>query len=705
MSSTVPASSGLASIAAIDVVVIVLYFVLVAIFSLRRDSSESQKSAQGESKEAQYFLASRSMSWWAIGCSLFASNIGSEHFIGLAGSGAHVGICVGAGEWVSVFSLLLLCHIFGPFYLQSRVFTMPQYLEQRYSPACRTFFAILSMVGFVLVKISVALYAGGTLFKVLLGWDMMSSAIGLILATGMYTVIGGMRSVVYTEVLQTGVLIGGGLILMGMAFAAVGGMDGLYEKLPAAGLGHIFQPTSHPDFPWTGIVLGLPFMSIWYWCTDQVTVQRILTAKDLSNAKAGALMAACLKILPVFLIVFPGMIASTLYSLDQPNSAFPVLVAKLMPPGLLGLMVAAIMAALMSSLASTFNSASTIFTMDFWLRRRSADPSQNGRQATVVGRFATVAMTILGIFWMSLIENFSTQLYVYTHKIMSYFAPPIAVVFLAGVLWPRANAKGAIYTLYIGGSIGMARFLLELGLNSSGTAAVTGFLAWFAMSNFLHFCASLVLFCTFILVIVSLSDAPPPLSQVEGLTWRWHQRVHQHSDQSDLSRLVHSPRSDDVAAAFSMLPPTPSCHRSQAQHHELTDMEPALASASQVNLEHSDSSYFRYAKSDSIVTIALTELDGDSYDGVSPAANDSQHGSTPPAEQCHTPSFSARRPSVDNSSAPFGEPEVPNETSGMPQEDSQEPQAELFVDRWQQRHRTITVALVLTMIFLFSYFA
>src|SRR5688572_4559726 len=314
-----------ANLVALDLAIIALYFAgvfAIGFYFIRKGRTT-----------ADYFLASRDAAWWAIGASLFSSNIGSEHFIGLAGSGAASGLAVGHFEWLAAMILLVLAWVFVPFYLRSNVYTMPEFLERRYNAACRTYLAGISLVAYVFTKISVGIVAGAIVLQAVLGWSMWKSALALVVATGVYTVAGGLAAVIYTEVMQTVVLIVGALALMFIGLDQVGGFAGLEARVPE-GFFHMMKPPDHPDFPWTGIFFGAPILAVWYWCTDQVIVQRVLAAKDEGHAKAGAVLAGFLKILPVFMLVVPGMIARALYpeemSVDS-NSAFPLLVVRLMP--------------------------------------------------------------------------------------------------------------------------------------------------------------------------------------------------------------------------------------------------------------------------------------------------------------------------------------------------------------------------------------
>ncbi|HYE65163.1 MAG TPA: sodium:solute symporter [Pyrinomonadaceae bacterium] len=499
---------GTAQLVAIDYLVLGVYFLVIFAIGFY--------FARKERTTTDYFLASRDVAWWAIGASLFASNIGSEHFIGLAGTGAASGLAVGHFEWLASLILLILGWVFIPFYLRSNVYTMPEFLERRYNSACRTYLATISIVAYIFTKISVAIFAGAIVLRTVLGWDMWQSALALVIATGIYTVAGGLAAVIYTEVIQTVILIGGALALMFIGLDQVGGFEGLRASLPESFF-HMMKPATDPDFPWTGIFFGAPILGIWYWCTDQVIVQRVLSAKDVGHAKGGTVLAGFLKILPVFMLVVPGMIARALYPAEMAadsNAAFPTLVVRLMPVGLQGVMVAAMLAALMSSLASVFNSSSTIFTMDFY---KKLHPTASEHHLVNVGRVATAIMVVLGILWIPFMGRISAQLYVYLQSVQAYISPPIAAVFLLGVFWKRINGTGAIMALLVGFVLGALRFIFEVAYAG---APLTGVLDFYVRMNFLHFAILMFVICVAVLVVVSLLTPAPARDKVRGLTFQ-----------------------------------------------------------------------------------------------------------------------------------------------------------------------------------------
>src|SRR4051812_46601113 len=349
----------------LDIVVILAYFGVLAWIGWWAARKEKAVSSD-------YFLASRDVGWLAVGASLFASNIGSEHLVGLAGTGAASGLAVGHFEWLACFMLLLLGWLFVPFYLRSGVYTMPEFLERRYNSAARTYFSWISVLGYVLTKISVTLYAGGIVVGAVTGSGTWTSAIILIIITGLYTIFGGLRAVIYTEVLQAIVLIVGSATLMFLGLHAVGGWHGMVTRVPP-GFFSMWKPMHDPSFPWTGVIFGAPILGVWYWCTDQHIVQRVLAAKNVKEARRGSILAGYLKILPVFIFIVPGIIAAALYSDVQgpkADTAYAALVTRLLPTGFRGLVLAGMLAALMSSLASAFNSCSTLLTWDVYRKLR-----------------------------------------------------------------------------------------------------------------------------------------------------------------------------------------------------------------------------------------------------------------------------------------------------------------------------------------------
>jgi len=503
----------MARIAGLDILIIALYFAILL--------GISWWSALREKKiSSDYFLAGRDVGWLAIGASLFASNIGSEHLVGLAGTGASSGLAVGHFEWLACLILLLLGWLFVPFYLKSGVYTMPEFLERRYNPAARWYLTTVSIVAYVLTKISVTLYAGAIVVREVTGMGMWTSAAAIVIVTGAYTIAGGLRAVIYTEVAQTVVLILGSLLLTVLGLQAVGGWEGLRASVPPDFFS-MWKPASDSSFPWTGIIFGAPILGVWYWCTDQVIVQRVLAAKGITDARRGTIFAAYLKILPVFIFVLPGIIAAALYSdirTGATDQAFPALVTRLLPIGLKGLVLAGMLAALMSSLASVFNSCSTLITWDVYRKLR---PQATELQLITVGRIATGLLVFLGLLWIPFMKYISSQLYIYLQSVQAYIAPPIAACFLLGIFFKRLNGTGAVAALYTGLVLGALRLILELNNGAAKTGLADGSLwAWIAEINFLHFAILLFVICTVVLVAVSAFTPAPDQARISGITYR-----------------------------------------------------------------------------------------------------------------------------------------------------------------------------------------
>src|SRR5215467_8106699 len=502
----------------IDIAVIVVYFLVIFAIGF-------YFARKGRTSE-DYFLASRDVGWFAIGASLFVSNISTEHFIGLAGSGATTGLAVGHFEWLACLILLILGWVFVPFYLRSNVFTMPEFLERRFSRSCAVYLASISILAYVFTKISVHLYAAAVVLERVVGWSPLTAAVILVVATGIYTIAGGLAAVIYTDLVQTLILSAGAVILTFIGLHRVGGFAGLRASVPPDYF-HMIKPASDAEFPWTGIFLGAPILGIWYWCTDQVIVQRVLSARDEGHAKAGTIFAGFLKILPVFMLVLPGIIAVALYR-DMFNVspdgrvlngdiAYPTMIINLLPPGLVGLMIAALLAALMGAMSSVFNSASTLVTLDFYKKIR---PAATEHQLVTFGRAMTGVMVVLGLLWVPFIHLISSQLYIYLQSVQAYISPPIASCFIFGILWTRLNASGAISSLLTGFVLGAARFVFEIMDRAHGGRYFeNGLIRGLVDMNFLHYAILMFVICSAVLVIVSLMGPAPERRKLAGLTF------------------------------------------------------------------------------------------------------------------------------------------------------------------------------------------
>jgi len=481
-----------------------LALLAIVVWSVRR----------GTRSPTDYFLAGRHVGWFVVGASIFASNIGSEHIVGLAGTGAKSGVVMGHYELHS-WLVLLLGWVFLPFYLRSGVFTMPEFLERRYGPSARWLLSLTALVGYVLTKISVTIYAGAVVFQALMGIEFWTGALAVVVLTGLYTLIGGLRAVVYTEALQTIVLLAGAVAVTAAGLSAVGGLAGLRAAV-APGELNLFLPADHPEFPWTGMVFAPPIVGLWYWCTDQYIVQRALAGRDETAARRGTIFAAWLKLLPFFLFLLPGVIAAALarsgrLALAEADQAFPALVSALLPSGLRGLVAGGLLAALMSSLAAVFNSASTLFTMDVY---QKLHPTASPRTLVRVGRVATAVLVVSGVAWIPFLRSLSGELYHYLQSVQAYLAPPIAAVFLLGLFWRRINAVGALTSLVGGFVLGMTRLVLELNAD-----ALDGPLLAFVRINFLHFAILLFVVSIALLAGGSLLAAPPAPERIDGLTY------------------------------------------------------------------------------------------------------------------------------------------------------------------------------------------
>src|SRR5215467_15546900 len=459
-----------------DWIFVGLYLAVIAgisIWSIRRKKDSPQ----------DYFLANRNLGWFVIGASILASNIGSEHIVGLAGTAANTGLVMGHYELHS-WIILVLGWVFVPFYMRSMVYTMPEFLERRYNSKSRMLLSVIQLLSYIIAKVSVTIYAGALVVTSFLGVDFWTGAIILVIITGIYTVLGGLHAVMYTETLQAIILIVGSLTLMLVGLHKIGGWHELVSSLPKEKL-NMFPPLSNPDFPWAGILFASPIVGLWYWCTDQHIVQRCLAGRDEKQARRGTIFAAYLKLFPFFIFMIPGLIAYALaqqgkIQLPNGDQAFPTLVKELMPVGLRGLLAGGLLAALMSSLAAVYNACSTLFTMDIYKKYK---PEAGNKELVNVGRITTGIAVILGMIWIPIMKGISGTLYQYLQSVQSYLAPPIAAVFLLGVFYKRINAKGAYTAMVVGFIIGVFRIILELNKES-----LTGFFYDFATLNFLYFC-------------------------------------------------------------------------------------------------------------------------------------------------------------------------------------------------------------------------
>lgn len=498
------------SLATLDWIVIAGYFLLLL-------GIAAWVILQKQENSEDYFLAGRNMGWFVVGASIFASNIGSEHVVGLAGSGAGDRFPLLIYE-LHAWVVVLLGWLFLPFYVRSGVFTMPEFLEKRFNPRARWFLSLFSLAAYVLTKVSVTLYAGGIVISTLLDISFMQGALATVILTGIYTVLGGMRAVVYTETLQAIILVVGAATLTVLGLGAAGGWGSVVEEVGPEYM-DMWRSMDDPDYPWHWLVLSSTIVGIWYWCTDQVIVQRVLTAKNIKEARRGSIFGAFLKLMPVFLFLIPGVIALVLkqrgeLAWETPDQAFPSLMMHVLPAGLRGLVAAGLMAALMSSLASVFNSCSTLFTVDIYKKIR---PDASEKRLVRVGRIATTVVVLLGILWVPIIEQLAGgSLYNYLQNVQSYIAPPITAVFLLGIFSSRINSNGALVTLFSGLAIAAVRLILEV---MKGSLNPDSFLFTIADMNFLKFSSFFFLYCVAATIVVSLLSAKPAKERLSGLTF------------------------------------------------------------------------------------------------------------------------------------------------------------------------------------------
>ncbi|XP_029584559.1 sodium/myo-inositol cotransporter 2 isoform X1 [Salmo trutta] len=583
---------GVPTLVTVDIVVLVVYFLLVLAVGLWSMWKTKRSTVDG------YFLAGKSMSWWPVGTSLFASNVGSGHFMGLAGSGAAAGISAVAYEWNGMLMVLLLGWLFLPIYIASGVTTMPEYLQKRFGgKRIQLFIAILYLFIYIFTKISVDMYAGAVFIQQALQWNIYVAVVVLLLITALYTVAGGLAAVIYTDAAQTGIMLIGALTLMGFSFAEVGGWNALLEGyataipsvrdpnttcgIPRDDAFHLFRDPVTSDLPWPGILLGMSIPSMWYWCSDQVIVQRSLAAKNLLHAKGGSLLAAYLKILPFFMMVLPGMISRILYpdevACGDPevctevcgnpvgcsDIAYAKLVMKLLPSGLRGLMMAVMIAALMSSLTSIFNSSSTIFTMDLW---RHVRPRATEWELMLVGRYTyththaytyscswegththvhihsyscihilmlvgrytytillrmfVLVLVVVSVLWIPVVQaSQGGQLFIYIQSISTYLQPPVSIVFLTGCFWKRTNEKGAFWGLFLGLLVGGVRMALDFIYPSPLCYQEDSRPDVVKHVHYLYFSTMLSLLTLVVVVGVSLATEKPSPEQISRLTW------------------------------------------------------------------------------------------------------------------------------------------------------------------------------------------
>jgi len=518
----------------LDFAIIGVYF--AAVFALAIWVTVKERRAKAHNyNSTDYFLGGKNLGWFVIGASLFASNIGSEHLVGLAGSGARGDMPAAQFELLAALVLMILGWVFVPFYLKSGVFTMPEFLERRYSTSARNYLSVVSILAYILTKISITIFAGALVFEVM-GMEFWTGAVLVVAATGIYTVFGGLRAVVYTDMMQMFIFLFAAGAITYYGLSALGGWDGMTAAINEGGgssakFFNLWRPMSDPDFPWTGIIFGAPILGIWYWCTDQFIVQRVLSAPNSNEARKGTLFAAALKLLPLFIFVIPGAIAFALAQRGllnlggNPDQALPAMITDFLPTGVKGLVLAGLLAALMSSLSSVFNSCSTLFTIDFYKRWR---PNAPEKELVFTGQIATVVLVAISLVWIPFMRAMMEGggFYKYLQSIQAYISPPIAAAFLLGLFVKRINAKGAIYALWTGFALGLLRLVLEYMKNTK--ALVPGSI-WdtYASINFLHFAIFLFIVSAIIMVIVSLTAPAYGPEKLKNVTY---ERTEDHTE-------------------------------------------------------------------------------------------------------------------------------------------------------------------------------
>jgi SSS family solute:Na+ symporter len=555
------------NLTALDWAVIGLYFAILLVVAFR-------VVRQGKDTATDYFLAGRDLTWWLVGASIFASNIGSEHVVGLASSGVTDGVAMAHYE-LHAWCLLVLAWVFVPFYARSMVFTMPEFLERRFSADSRYVLSIVSLIIFVVSKMAVGIFAGGVVFGTLLPemrLDLFGAhidafwigSVGVIALTGLYTVMGGMRAVAYNDAIQVGIIIVGSALLTLYGLAELGGwselrrwcgsdMFNLWKPLIPPGVEGTWAPVLernaegemvrqawyfNGNFPWLGMLFCAPIIGLWYWCTDQYIVQRALGAPNETVARRGSIFAAFLKLTPVYLFIIPGLIGYALARSGKgpelgamlgpdgdaipsvAQGAFPMMVQFLLPPGIRGIVVAGLLSALMSSLAGVFNASSTLATVDLYQKWR---PQASQHQIVRFGRIATAIMVVIAIAWIPVIKN-ASGLYNYLQAIQGYLAPPIFVVFFLGVLWKRTNAQGALAALVVGFAMGLFRMAVDtpvtLGLSGFENGYAPGSFLWICNNiYFQYFSVLITVVSAGVMIAVSLATSPPDEAKIRSLTF------------------------------------------------------------------------------------------------------------------------------------------------------------------------------------------
>jgi len=458
------------------------------------------------------------MGWFIIGTSLFITTVSSEHVIGYAESGYNEGFAAGIFGWGGALTLILLGWFFIPFYIRTQVFTMPEFVERRFGKNSGWFVSTFSILIYVITKVAVTLFSGAIFLELLLGWDKYTSALVLVILTGIFAVSSGLRGILYTHIFHAYVLIICAVVVTIAGIYEIGGLEE-FTKIPKEHL-RVFKPADSPSYPWTGILFGAPILQIWYWCTDQYMVQRVLSAKNISQSRRGAIYGGYLMILPSILLLVPGLIAYLKFgpSIVEGKVYFS-LVSEVLPVGIKALAIVSLLSALISSLAACFNSTSTVFALDIY---KKIYPKANEFRIVSVSKLANLVIVIIAIVWISFMSYFSKDIFKHLQVVQSYIAPPFTAIFLVGLLWSRANGIAAFITLIVGGILGLSR----LGLDIFEGSIKPGSLLYDIMQiNFLHEAGFLFLFYVLLMIVISLLTPKPASIHLRGLTYKYRKEV------------------------------------------------------------------------------------------------------------------------------------------------------------------------------------
>ncbi len=433
-----------------DYLIILLYFIIVILIGFYYATSNNNAD--------DYFFAGRKMSWILIGFSIFATNISSEHFVGLASAANKSGIVVGHFEWLAIIFIIALGYVFAPKFLNKKINTIPELVGEKYNPKVRKLYSALSIFTYVFTKVAISLLAGGILLNGILGWNFATSVIVMLLFTGIYTIVGGLRSVMYTQIFQSAIFIVGSVISVFYGIKSIGGIKTFVTLLPESHL-QLFKSLNDANFPWLGILLGAPILAAWYWWADQYIAQRILSAKDVTNARKGSLLAAALKIFPIIFLIIPGLLVYEIFGLQNSGAYYKLFTAGIFPMGVKGLIISGFFAALMSSLASAFNSAATLIAYDFFGEEKQKN---NDAELILVGRLSTIIIVIVSLIFIPMLNLFDNSIYVNLQKFQAYISPPIVLIFLLAVFGKRYSSVSAFTALIVGEVIGLFRIMADI---------------------------------------------------------------------------------------------------------------------------------------------------------------------------------------------------------------------------------------------------